>query len=84
MIDPAELAHRFAYHPPKDSDTARAHETVRSEAGDLAALANELLPDGREKATAFTKLEEFMMWANAAIARAGAKPGGDGSTSDGR
>lgn len=44
----------------------------------------ELVPDGREKATAITKLEEFMMWANAGIARAGAAPGGDGSTGDDR
>lgn len=84
MIDPVELAHRFAYHPPTSDETITAHETVRREAGDLAALANELVPDGREKATAMTKLEEFMMWANAAIARAGAKPGGDGSANGGR
>lgn len=84
MIDPAELAHRFAYHPPATDATVNAHETVRREAGDLAALANELVPDGQEKALAMTKLEEFMMWSNAAIARAAAKPGGDGSTTDGR
>jgi hypothetical protein len=28
-----------------------------------------MLPDGREKALAFTHLEEVTMWANAAIAR---------------
>lgn len=69
MIDPDQLAHRFAYHPPADADTAELHATVRREAGDFASLLNQLLPDGREKALAFTALEESMMWANAAIAR---------------
>lgn len=79
MVDPDELAHRFAYHPPTDAETIAAHETVRRETGDMAALFNELLPDGREKACAFTALEEAMMWANAAIARgAAAARGSDG------
>jgi hypothetical protein len=35
----------------------------------LAYLINEDCPDGREKSIAITKLEESVMWANAAIAR---------------
>lgn len=69
MIDPVELAHRFAYHPPASDGAAAAHATVRDECGNLAGLIDELVPDGREKALAVTKLEEAMMWANAAIAR---------------
>jgi hypothetical protein len=74
MMDPDELAHRFAYHPPATSDTVAAHETVRRETGDLSALLNELLPDSREKALAMTRLEEVMMWSNVAIARGSARP----------
>jgi hypothetical protein len=36
----------------------------------LADKIERLLPDGREKALAITKLEESAMWASAAITRA--------------
>ncbi len=32
-------------------------------------VVNEVVPDGREKYLAFTKLEEVMFWANAGLAR---------------
>lgn len=64
-----DLRHRFAYHPPKNDAVREAHEYVRLNLGDLAAELDYLLPDGREKATCLTKLEEAMFWANAAIAR---------------
>lgn len=69
-----ELAHRFAYHAPKDEETVRRHEGVRALTGDLATYFESRLPAGREKALAITKLEEAMFWANAAIAR---NPGDD-------
>lgn len=75
MSDNPNLAHRFAYHPPRDEATKDRHEYIRSLLGDAAQVVDSLVPDGREKALAITKLEEAMMWANAAIARAG----GDGS-----
>lgn len=67
----ADLTHRFAYHAPRDSATVRAHETVRERHRELAADLAALLPADRprEIALALTKLEESMMWANAAIAR---------------
>jgi hypothetical protein len=34
-----------------------------------AQFVDRICPDGREKSTAITKLEEAMFWANAAIAR---------------
>lgn len=37
----------------------------------LAHVLNERLPDGREKALAMTKLEEVLLWADAALDRAG-------------
>lgn len=70
-MDPADLQHRFAYHPPKDESAVRAHEGVRDAHLRLAGLIDGACPDGREKSLAITKLEESMMWANAAIARDG-------------
>lgn len=45
------------------------HEMVRENLKEEAVWMNEVLPEGREKSLAVTKLEEAMMWANAAIAR---------------
>jgi hypothetical protein len=68
-MDHDELNNRFKYHPPRDVATANAHEYVRASAYGLAMDINDLVPDGREKSLAITKLEEALMWANAAIAR---------------
>lgn len=64
-----DLARRFQYHPPRDEATRHAHETIRQNCETLARSVDELCPDGREKSLAITKIEEAMMWANAAIAR---------------
>lgn len=71
-----ELVHRFQYHPPMTDQAKRAHEDVREECKRLALFLSSSLPAGREKSLAITKLEEAMMWANAAIARHVGSEGG--------
>ena len=65
MID---LEKNYTYHAPKTGQPER-YETIRSKAKELAVLIEKDCPDSREKSLAFTKLEEAVMWANAAIAR---------------
>ncbi|WP_020142279.1 hypothetical protein [Terracoccus sp. 273MFTsu3.1] len=69
MIDPADLQNRFDFHPATDEEKRNAHTSVRVAAYELAQFVNVKVPDGREKATAITKIEEAMFWANAALAR---------------
>lgn len=67
-MDANDICNRFQYHKP-DEARAERHEVVRDSFGELAEFLNEILPEGREKSTVVTKLEEAMFWANAAIAR---------------
>jgi hypothetical protein len=63
-----DLENRFTYHPPKGDQPGR-YLTIREDGGRLAGVIDSLCPDSREKSLALTKLEEAVMWANAAIAR---------------
>lgn len=66
----AELNLRFDHHSPRDRDTIHAHEEVRALIKGVAARLGEFVPSGcREHSLVFTKLEEALFWANAAIAR---------------
>ena len=64
-----DLQNRFNFHPAKDEDTQLRHGAIRAMCLNLAVNINQVVPDGREKSLAITKLEEVMMWANAGIAR---------------
>jgi hypothetical protein len=68
-MEDSDLKHRFQFHPADAMNTQEAHKAVREICLDAAVEINDLLPDGREKSLAITKLEEAMFWANAGIAR---------------
>lgn len=63
-----DIEKNFTYHAPKAGQPER-YTIIRSTAKDLAETINKVCPDSRERSLAFTKLEEAVMWANAAIAR---------------
>lgn len=62
------IDNNFMYHAPKEGQ-AQIYADIRDKARTLAYMFNKLVPEGREKSLAMTKLEEAVMWANAGIAR---------------
>lgn len=58
----------FTYHRPP-AEVAVDFVTLRNKAKELALLFLDLVPSGREQATALTRLEEAVFHANAGIAR---------------
>ena len=67
-LDKVELEKRFTYHPPKEGQPM-VYEKIRGDALVLATVIDAYCPESREKSLAITKLEEAVMWANAAVAR---------------
>lgn len=70
-MDPSEVQSRFAFYPARTLTVQQDHASVRKACADAARVITALCPEGREQSLAITKLEEAMMWGNAAIARAG-------------
>lgn len=62
-----ELKNTYTYHSPKTDQIGRYQE-LREEALKLAVRIEQLVPPGRPKSVAQTKLEEVIMWANKGIA----------------
>ena len=62
------IDHNFKYHTPSPRKI-QLHNDVREFGKEFAELINGLCNEGREKSLAITKVEEAVMWANAAIAR---------------
>lgn len=65
----AELHRRFEYHAPPNEAVREAHWLIRKQMRGAAEMVLDNTPQCREQSIAFTKLEEAMFWANAAIAR---------------
>lgn len=68
-MDQADLDNRFKFHPATEQSTQQRHASIREACLEAANVVDGLVPEGREKSLAVTKLEEAMMWANAGIAR---------------
>lgn len=68
MLTTDEIKRRVNYHPPTEKAKLR-HGMIREVAESLLTFTESLIPEGREKAMAISKAEEWMMWANAAVAR---------------
>lgn len=68
-----EIERRFTYHAP-DEEQRENYQEIRDRAKALALRLREICPNGREFATALTKLEEVVFFANAAIARGPSGP----------
>ena len=66
MID--RIEDTFTYHSLNDGQVAKC-ELLRAKAKVVAYAIEGACPSSREKSLAMTKLEEAIMWANAAIAR---------------
>ena len=68
LPDNDDLENRFTYHAPKPGQPEK-YTVIRDRGKDLAYLIQHNCPVSRERSLALTKLEEAIMWANAAIAR---------------
>lgn len=72
MLSRDELESRFGTHKATlegPEATAPKHANLRREVKKFARYLDEVLPDGREKAVAFTELETASMWAHKALAK---------------
>lgn len=63
------IERNFNYYPPTTEHRQNSHVHIRESCKTLAYTIESLCPPSRERSLAITKLEEVMMWANAAIAR---------------
>ena len=69
MSTGSEIQDRFLFYPATTAEKRMEHGSVRVACQQLAAHLEVTLPDGREKSLAITRLEEVMLWGNAALAR---------------
>lgn len=68
-----EIENRFGFHKGTiegPNATAPRHAELRKRYREFAEHLDSVLPDGREKALVFTKLQESSMWSHFCIASA--------------
>lgn len=71
MFNVEDIDHRFGFHKATiegENATLPKHRDVRLRFKEFAQFLEEILPDGRSKAVAFTELENASMWCHKAIA----------------
>lgn len=68
MSNVSRIKNDFTYHPPTPESIPK-FKYIRESAELMARLFDHLVPDGREKSLALTKIEEAVFWGNAGIAR---------------
>jgi 3-oxoacyl-[acyl-carrier-protein] synthase III len=66
--DEATIRNNFMYHAPKEENIQKFKE-IRAEGRLFAKLVMDEVPECAERTLAFRKIEEAVMWANAALAR---------------
>lgn len=64
-----QTIHNMSYHPPTAEGVTERFERLRAASIEYATLIDELVPDGRDKAMAFTDLEHGLQHAIGGIAR---------------
>lgn len=62
------IENNFTYHPVREGQPA-IYKKIRDTAKSFTYLVWEMCPESRERSIAMTKIEEAVMWANAAMAR---------------
>lgn len=70
-MDGHDIEHRFGFHKATiegENATLPVHRELRLIFREAAERINNLLPEGRAKAVAFTELETASMWAHKAVA----------------
>lgn len=71
MLSKGEIEHRFGFHKGTvdgPNATAPLHRELRLKFREFGEFLEEVLPDGRAKAVAFTELENASMWSHKAVA----------------
>lgn len=68
MAKNEQIEKAFTYHAPKEGQPER-YQAIRDIIKAASLAVDIYSPNSREKSLALTKLEEAVMWANAAIAR---------------
>lgn len=68
-----DIRHRFTNHPPTGKigriPTGEVLDRITVAMIRMGEFLDDVLPEGREKSLAITKLEESSMWSKAAVAR---------------